>query len=455
MGLSFNTIQFHAERCDGCGECLLACARAKSGTDELAHSRIRILPAEIEPASFPGSAGPFELALCRQCADPKCTTECPAGALSKNATTGVIDWDGEKCVDCLLCTVGCAYAGIAYNPVTARVAKCDTCDGDPACVRACPHEALEWRTAAQIFNAVGEQEDLFVRGLAGCQGCNSELLIRHTLRRVGPECVVAAPPGCIPGMGTVGFNGVTGCKVPIFHPLLTNTASMLAGIKRQYTRVGRDVLMLALAGDGGAADAGFASLSGAAGRNDPMLFICVDNEGYMNTGMQASGVTPYGSWTSTTPVGESLHGERAEAKNLPVIMMQHNCSYVATASTGFMEDYYAKLDRAIAVAKTGMAYLHVFTPCPTGWRIPPEHISAVCRMQVRTNFVVLWEYAPDTGLRLTRPVDKPVAVEEYLKLIGKYKHLSPEQVAHIQHTVNEKVAYLQQMARHARKVEHA
>ena len=110
-------------------------------------------------------------------------------------------------------------------------------------------------------------------------------------------------------MGAVGYNGQTGSKFPVFHSLLTNTATMLAGVKMQYNRVGRDVLAMAIAGDGGTSDAGFQSVSGAAERNDPILFICVDNEGYMNTGMQSSGVTPYGSWTSTTPVGGADAGQ--------------------------------------------------------------------------------------------------------------------------------------------------
>ena len=441
MGTSFNTIGFHAERCDGCGDCMRACARAKSGKEVLTNSRIRI-------QSGP-SANTYAVSLCLQCGNPKCVAECPSAALVKNTTTGVIDFDGDACSDCQACVGACSYDGISVHETTGRVIKCDTCDGDPACVAACPHEALEYFTAAKIFNKYGDREDLFVRGLMGCQGCNSELLMRHTLRRVGPDTVLAAPPGCVPGIGSVGFNGITGCKVPIFHSLLTNTASMLTGIKRQYQRMGRDVLALAMAGDGGTADCGFAALSGAAGRDDPMLYICFDNEGYMNTGVQASGVTPYGSWTSTTPVGDSLRGAQAEAKNLPVIMMMHNCSYVATASTGYLEDYYEKLDKAVEVAKTGMAYLHVHTPCPTGWRIPPHLISEVCRMQVRTNFVMLWEYTPATGVRLTRSVDKPEPAEKYLKMIGKYKHLSAEQIAHIQKSVNQKVVYLKQVARYA------
>jgi len=438
MAKCFSTLQFHAERCDACGDCMMACAQAKAESDDLAFSRIRILPAV--------NGGHVELALCRQCADPVCAMNCPSGALTKNGDTGVIDWAADKCVDCLLCTAGCAYAGIVYEAEIGHVSKCDMCGGDPICAKACDKGALEYRTEARLFNAFGDREDMFCPGLAACHGCNSELLIRHTMRVVGPNSVVAAPPGCIPGMGTVGYNGQTGAKVPIFHSLLTNTATMLAGVKVQYNRVGREVTAIALAGDGGTADAGFQSVSGAAERNDPILFICVDNEGYMNTGMQASGVTPYGSWSSTTPVGGEMQGKRTEAKNLPVIMTMHNCSYVATASPAFMEDYYAKLAKAIEAAKTGMAYLHVYTPCPTGWRFPSSMTTEVCRMQVRTNFIALWEYEPDKGLRFTHREQRPQPVGNYLKLIGKYRHLSEEQVAHIQRTVDDKIAYLQQLA---------
>ncbi len=107
MATCFPTLQFHAERCDGCGDCMTACAQAKSGTDDRAQSRIRILPA--------ANGGGPELALCRQCADPICVANCPSGALVKNAKTGVIDWADSKCVNCLLCTAGCSYAGIMWQ----------------------------------------------------------------------------------------------------------------------------------------------------------------------------------------------------------------------------------------------------------------------------------------------------------------------------------------------------
>ena len=440
MARAFNTIAFDAAKCDGCGDCMTACAQAKTGTVDKSRSRIQIVGGDKD-------AKGFELALCRQCGDPKCVSVCPAGALTKNGMSGVIDWDGSKCVDCLLCTIGCSYAGIALDEATGHVAKCDTCEGNPACVPACPHGALSYITTSRIYNEVGDWEDLFAPGLAGCQGCNTELLMRHTLRRVGPETVLATPPGCVPGMGSVGFNGTTGTKVPVFHPLLTNTAAMLAGVKRQYKRVGREVTALAIAGDGGASDVGFQSLSGAAERGEEILFMVVDNEGYMNTGMQRSSCTPYGAWTSTTPVGKMGQGKTQDAKNLPLLMVNHRCAYVATASTAYMEDLYEKLDKAIQASKSGFAYLHVYSPCTTGWRFPTDQNMEVARKAVETNFVMLWEYNPRDGLHFTKPVDDPLPVTEYLEVMGRFRHLDADQVLHIQRKVEENLAFIKQIAR--------
>jgi phenylglyoxylate dehydrogenase beta subunit len=435
---AYNTIAFKPELCNACGDCMTACALAKSGADDRRRSHIQIVPGIAEDE--------FELAICRQCADPKCVANCPAAALTKNGATGVVEWDGSKCVDCLLCTAGCIYGGIVFDDVARHVVKCDQCGGKPACVEVCNQGALEYITTARIYNEVGDLEDLFVPGLAGCQGCNTELLIRHALRRVGPETVLATPPGCVPGMGAVGFNGQTGTKVPVFHPLLTNTAAMLTGVRRYYKRKGRKVTAMALAGDGGASDVGFQSLSGAAERGEELLYIVIDNEGYMNTGMQRSGCTPYGAWTSTTPVGRESHGKTQDAKNLPLLMVAHRCAYVATASTAFMEDLYNKLDKAIQASEHGFAYLHVYSPCTTGWRFPSEKNIEVARKAVETNFVMLWEFEPDTGLRLTHPVDDPLPVAEYLKIMGKYRHLVPEQIEHIQRNVAGNVRLIKQQA---------
>ena len=433
---AFETISFKPELCNGCNDCMSACARVKAQSGDFVHSRIQIVPSE----------GDYELAMCRQCGDPECVLNCPAAALSKNEASGVVKWDGSKCVNCLLCTLGCAYGGIAYDAPAGHVVKCDMCSGDPACVGACAHGALKHLAAARIYNEVGDLEDLFVPGLAGCQGCNTELIMRHAMRRIGPEAVVATPPGCIPGMGSVGYNGLTGTKVPVFHPLLTNTASMLTGVRRYYKRIGRDVMAVALAGDGGTADVGFQSLSGAAERGEEMLFLCVDNEGYMNTGMQRSGCTPYGAWTSTTPVGERGRGKTQDAKNVPLLMVMHGCEYVATASTGFMADLYAKLDRAIQAAKHGFAYLHIYSPCTTGWRFPSDQNIEVARKAVESGFVHLWEFDPRNGLRMTPEIDNPVPIAEYLKVLGKYRHLSAEQVAHIERSAAENSKFVRSLA---------
>ncbi|MBW1723437.1 MAG: 4Fe-4S binding protein [Deltaproteobacteria bacterium] len=442
-GNGYRTIAFYPDRCDGCNLCVEACAEHHAGSKEAVHSRIRVCG--DEEGRYTG------IALCRQCSMPRCAMNCPAGALSKDPETGVVCWDEEKCVGCLLCTLTCPYGGIVFNAASGRVMKCDFCGGRPACVEACTRGALELKRGADLYNAWGDLEDLVVPGISACLGCNSELLLRHTLRRIGPNVVLATPPGCIAGVGAVGVNGKTAVKTPVFHPLLTNTASMLAGARRYYNRIGRDVTMLALGGDGGTADVGFQSLSGAAERGEQMIYICVDNEGYMNTGVQRSGTTPFGAWTSTTPVGSVLRGKTREAKPLPLLMVMHNCEYVATACTAFMEDYYEKLEKAIEASKKGMAYIHVFSPCPTGWRFPPGKLIEAGRKAVQTNIVPLWEFELKTGrIRFTYPVDDPLPVQEYLSLIGKFRHLDEEQIRLIQEQTERKIQILKAFTKEGR-----
>ncbi len=444
MGNSYTTIAFYQDKCDGCGDCVPACSKHHTGTTDPGHSRIKV--------AKDGEENSFGVALCRQCGQPQCAMNCPSGALTKDPSTGVVNWDKDKCVNCQLCTLACPYGGITYNTLTDQVMKCNFCDGDPACVKACPRGALELKKVASIFNAWGDLEDLVVPGLSACLGCNSEMLLRHTLRRIGSNVVVATPPGCIAGVGSVGVNAKTGLKTPVFHPLLTNTASMLAGARRYYKRIGRDVTMLAFGGDGGTADVGFQSLSGAAERGEQMIYICVDNEGYMNTGVQRSSTTPYGAWTSTTPVGSVLRGKTRDAKPMPLLMVMHNCEYVATASTAFMEDYYAKVEKAIEAAKKGMAYIHVFSPCPTGWRFPPGKLIEVARKAVETNMVPLWEFELKEGrIRFTHLVDNPLPVQAYLSLIGKYKHLDEKQIAFIKEQTERKIRVLKNFAREDEK----
>ena len=145
-------------------------------------------------------------------------------------------------------------------------------------------------------------------------------------------------------------------------------------------------------------------------------------------------------------MGERAQGKTQDAKNLPLLMVMHNCEYVATASTAFMEDLYAKLDRAIQAAKTGFAYLHIYSPCTTGWRFPSDQNIEVARKAVETNFVLLWEFNPRDGLHLTRPVEDALPIDAYLEVLGKYRHLAPDQVAHIERTLANNLARVQGFA---------
>jgi phenylglyoxylate dehydrogenase beta subunit len=179
-----------------------------------------------------------------------------------------------------------------------------------------------------------------------------------------------------------------------------------------------------------------------------MLYVCIDNEGYMNTGSQRSGTTPFGSWTSTTPVGAALRGKTRDQKYMPLIMMMHKCEYVATASVAFLHDFYEKLDKALEASERGMAYLHVFSPCVSGWRYETAKTMAVQRMAVAANMFPLWECENQTGrIRFTVPVDQPVPVERYLSMLGKYRHLNDAEIAHVQRTADERIALLGALAR--------
>ncbi|MBW1773076.1 MAG: 4Fe-4S dicluster domain-containing protein, partial [Deltaproteobacteria bacterium] len=170
MGKGYNTIAVYPDKCNGCNDCIEACAQAKAGSTDPGHSRIRV-------AKDPDDEY-YGVALCRQCGDPDCVKNCPSGALSKDPETGVVQWDEQKCVNCLLCTLTCSYAGITSNGLTGQVMKCDMCDGEVPCVKSCKEGALELTGSADIFNRWGDLEDLFVPGLSACLGCNSELLIR-------------------------------------------------------------------------------------------------------------------------------------------------------------------------------------------------------------------------------------------------------------------------------------
>jgi pyruvate/2-oxoacid:ferredoxin oxidoreductase beta subunit len=203
---------------------------------------------------------------------------------------------------------------------------------------------------------------------------------------------------------------------------------------------------VAFVGDGATADIGFQPLSGAAERRENIIYICYDNEGYMNTGIQRSSTTPPGAWTTTSPVGEFSRGKEYPRKNMPLIMVAHGVSYVATASIAYLEDYVQKLTKAMKV-KDGLAYIHLYSPCPTGWRSSPENALSLARLAVETNYFTLWE-AEYGEIRLTQEISHPKPVSEFTKLIGKFSHFGEEELAQFQKLVDSEFMLIKNLVTH-------
>ena len=423
----FNTLKIDYGKCPpDCSLCAEACI---NGTKEEA----KITPIHL---SETGSHG---VLACNQCGEPRCLEICPVRAITKSETDGIVRIDEEKCVGCTLCTLACPYGGIHYNLATKKSFKCDHCDGQPRCVEVCPHGVLSYIKNRDIYSYY-KCDDRVTPGNALCVGCTAELALRFTLRVVGEDTIFFASPGCatLAMIGVIPDGALS--KVPVSLCLLTNTDALMTGVKRHYRSIGRDVRLVAFIGDGATADAGFQSLSGAAERGENIIHICYDNEAYMNTGIQRSSTTPYQGWTTTTAVGKTVQGKQEPGKYMPLIMASHGIPYVATASVAFPEDYAQKLTKAMAV-KDGMAYIHLLTPCPTGWLASSNSGIEISMMAVETNYFPLWE-AENGKFRFTYSPKEVQPVQEYTKLMGRFSHFKEGDLENFQRTIDDRVALL-------------
>jgi pyruvate/2-oxoacid:ferredoxin oxidoreductase beta subunit len=292
----------------------------------------------------------------------------------------------------------------------------------------------------RVYDYFKEKEEQYAGGLAWCAGCPLELNLRFVPKVLGKDIVIVGCPCCSAPI-LYGQNVGTWHRLSYYSTLMTGVASSATGLARYYQKVGKDVTVVCYTGDGCAADVGFQPLSGAAERNEKIIYICYDNEGYMNTGVQRSSTTPLHAATTTTPIGKESRGKPTVPKNLPLIMAMHQTAYVATATLSHLEDLAKKLVKAAEKRKEGFVYLHVFCPCPVGWRIPSDSSIQVCRMAVRTNYFPLWE-AEDGKFRFTHEVASPRPVEELTKLIGKFAHLKEDQLEDLQQMVNERYALI-------------
>ncbi len=286
-------------------------------------------------------------------------------------------------------------------------------------------------------------------GHRACQGCAEVLAVRHVLKAIGADMVLAMATGCMEIISSP--YPLTSWNVPWIHVAFENAAAVGAGVEsglKALRRKGRipqkDVTVVAMGGDGATSDIGFQALSGMMERGHKMIYVCVDNEAYMNTGVQRSSSTPFGASTTTSPAGRARPtGQNTWKKDMPAIAAAHGIPYVATACP----TYFADLQKKVIKAKEadGPAYLHILSVCPTGWRIPPNKAIEYGKLAVDSGVFPLYEV--ENGVwRITRKVKELAPVSTYFKGQGRYRHLDETMIEKIQKKTNERWDYLNRLA---------
>ena len=276
-----------------------------------------------------------------------------------------------------------------------------------------------------MFDIKTDTPDLVAHGVSACAGCGMELVMRNVMDVQGPDSIIVIPPGC--SALFMGFGNETGLRIAGFQGNLENTAAYASGIRAGLTAQGNThTTVLGFAGDGGTVDIGLQALSGMIERGDKVLYICYDNEAYMNTGIQGSSSTPQGASTTTTPTGK-VSGR----KDLIKIAIAHNIPYAATATVANLPDLRKKVKKAQET--DGPSVLHIHAPCPTGWSYPPAKSIEVCRAAVETGAWTLYEYQDG---KYTVNYKKPLKpIGDYLKLQGRFKRMKAEDIEKVQQAV--------------------
>jgi len=281
------------------------------------------------------------------------------------------------------------------------------------------------------------EKEYLLPGNRTCPGCGLSLAYRHILKALDGQAVVTVPASCLTVLH--GMYPVTSVLVPCVNTPFASTGASATGLAVGLKAVGRtDLTVVAIAGDGGTHDIGIQALSGAAERQSDFIYICYDNEGYMNTGNQRSSSTPPGALSGTTPV----LGKQQEQKDIAAIMEAHEIPYVATASACHPLDLYEKVKKARSV--TGTRFIDVFTPCPPGWRFDFSDTVKIGRLAVESGWVVLYEVV-DGVFRLTDASEsmakkggrlRPLA--EYLAPQERFRGISPDRVKQMQARVEKR-----------------
>lgn len=280
-------------------------------------------------------------------------------------------------------------------------------------------------------------KEYFAPGHRACQGCGPAIAFRHIFKAFGDNTIVVNATGCSEIISTP--YPLTSWRLPWIHVAFENAAAVASGVEaalKVLMRKGRvadeRINVVALAGDGGTGDIGLQALSGALERGHNFTYVCYDNEAYMNTGIQRSGCTPFGASTSTSPAGKLTKGQFTWKKDIPAIAAAHNIPYVATANPSYPMDLFRKVSKAADV--DGPAYLHVISPCPTGWRIEAEDVVEIGRIIVQCGIFNLYEIV-EGKLKMNVHVPKLKPVRDYFKMQGRFRHLKDEDFEYIQNEV--------------------
>jgi pyruvate/2-oxoacid:ferredoxin oxidoreductase beta subunit len=275
------------------------------------------------------------------------------------------------------------------------------------------------------------EDELMTSGHLACQGCGATQAMRFALKALGERTVIVMPACCWSVIdGPFPHSAV---RVPVFHTAFETAASCAAGVKAGLDMRGdHDTAVLAWAGDGGTFDIGFQALSGAAERNDDIIFACYDNEAYMNTGVQRSSATPIGAWTTTTP---HPHTKSHPKKSMLEILAAHRIPYLATASVAYPNDLVDKFRRAREIR--GMKFIHIIAPCPAGWKSAPEKTVELARLAVQSRLFPLVEVWQGKYYQIRKDLPyKPVT--EYLSQQGRFAALSEADIGGIQADIEER-----------------
>ena len=273
-------------------------------------------------------------------------------------------------------------------------------------------------------------QELLDPGHVACPGCGAAIAMKLALRAMGEKTAVVIPACC---WGVIaGPYPQSSLKVPILQTAFATAGAAASGLKAAMELNGdSESIVMAWAGDGGTFDIGLQSLSGAVERNEDIIYVCYDNEAYMNTGVQRSSSTPYGTRTTTTP---GPGWKRSRKKNIMEIMAAHRIPYAASASIAFTDDMMQKFAKAKRL-RGGTRFLHVFASCPTGWGIPSELSVKIARMAVQCNMFPLYEI--ENGIDYTLNYQGAGRGDDYLKIQGRFKHLSTADIRKIQNMVDE------------------